>query len=44
MKSLPDVSGPDDEVPMSPETSVSGTNSSNTATCPVVTQHTNPVE
>lgn len=42
VKSLPDVSGPDDEVPMSPETSVPGTNSSNTATtCPVVMQHSN---
>lgn len=44
VKSLPDVSGPDDEVPMSPETSIPGTNSSSTATtCPVVTQHSEPV-
>ncbi|XP_018354142.1 PREDICTED: uncharacterized protein LOC108755559 [Trachymyrmex septentrionalis] len=43
VKSLPDVSGPDDEVPMSPETSQS--NTPNTATaCSTMMQHFDPLE
>ncbi|KYN06226.1 Dr1-associated corepressor [Cyphomyrmex costatus] len=41
VKSLPDVSGPDDEVPMSPETSQS--NAPNAA-CSTMMQHFDPLE
>ncbi|KAL6259255.1 hypothetical protein P5V15_009174 [Pogonomyrmex californicus] len=48
VKSLPDVSGPDDEVPMSPETPSPAPlqiNVSNTATAsPTVMQHSDPLE
>ncbi|XP_029177583.1 uncharacterized protein LOC114945498 isoform X2 [Nylanderia fulva] len=44
VKSLPDVSGPDDEVPTSPETPLQ-INLPNTATvCPTIIQHPDPLE
>ncbi|KAL0106541.1 hypothetical protein PUN28_016320 [Cardiocondyla obscurior] len=45
VKSLPDVSGPDDELPMSPETPTLPTNAPNTAmACSTTMQHPDPLE
>lgn len=45
VKSLPDVSGPDDEVPMSPETPPLQINAPNIVTaCSTTMQHPDPLE